>query len=248
MPISKMFQRALGALHFLTIIRLGNPGPFDAPGMVPYFPIVGLLIGAMVVIADWIGSYFLQSHILAVVDVAFLAILSGALHLDGLADSADGIFSHRGKERALEIMKDSRVGVMGVVVVFLTLALKIAAIAGIQEHIGLWLLMVPALSRSGIIAAMKWLPYGRPQGGTGRAFIDSNLSCTAFRGVIPLLILGLFAGWHGLAILCVFIAITWGLIRFFKYQMDCVTGDMLGAMIEITETLLFTVAAMDLAV
>lgn len=246
MPLHPIYQRTLGALHFLSIIRMGNPGPFEPKGMVPYFPVVGLIIGGLVALFDFGASFLWGGDIIAILDVVVLAILSGALHLDGLADSADGIFSHRGRERALEIMKDSRVGVMGVVVVVLGLGLKMAGIAGIEHNRGLILVMAPALSRSGIIAAMKWLPYGRPQGGTGKTFFDSEISWRALGGIFPLAIMIMMAGWQGVLVLSAFIGITWGMISYFRRQMGCITGDMLGAMIEITETGLFLIAAVKL--
>jgi adenosylcobinamide-GDP ribazoletransferase len=184
-----MYKHTLSALHFLTIIRIGNPGPFEPKAMVPYFPVVGFIIGVMVALFDYCGSFLFNGSIMAVLDASLLAILSGALHLDGLADSADGLFSHRGRERALEIMKDSRVGVMGVVAIVFIMALKIASISGIEQHRRLMLELIPALSRSGIIAATKWMPYGRPQGGTGQAFFETNIPWRAFGGTIPLVIL-----------------------------------------------------------
>jgi len=246
MPIHPMYQRALGALHFLTIIRWGNPGRFDPMGMVAYFPVVGLVMGALLALFDWGVSLLWPPPIVAAGAVVLLAVLSGALHIDGLADTADGVFSHRGRERALEIMKDSRVGVMGAVVVFLSLALKIAGIAGIDHQRGLMLLVIPALARGGIIAAMKWLPYGRPQGGTGKPFFNAKLSLRAFGGILPAILLATLGGWQGVLVVGCFAGLTGSLFLFFKRQLGCITGDMLGAMIEVTETGLFLAAAVNM--
>ena len=246
MPLKQMYRKTVGALHFLSIIRWGDPGPFDPKGIVPYFPIVGLIIGAVVALCDLLIGRLFPPEIIGVIIVALVAVLSGALHLDGLADTADGLFSHRGRERALEIMKDSRIGVMGAVVLILTLGLKIAGIGALDHNRSLILLTVPALSRGGVIAAMQWLPYGRPQGGTGQAFTNGGISISSFGGIIPAIILLMLAGWLGLLVLGVFICISGAIIKYYSWQMGCITGDMLGAMIEITETCLFLTAAIHL--
>ena len=104
----------LSAIGFLTILPVPKSArTFDGKQVI-YFPLVGLIIGAMLWTVDWIFSCFANIEIRVIGDVLFLAIISGALHLDGLADSADGLFSHRSREQILEIMKDSRIGVMGV--------------------------------------------------------------------------------------------------------------------------------------
>jgi len=213
--------------------------------MVSYFPVVGIILGAMLSAVDYMALYLWSSPVAAVVDVLFLALVTGAFHLDGLGDTADGMFSHRGRERALEIMKDSRVGVMGLTSILCGLAIKWGGISGLQAHRGLLLILVPAYARGGMLFGMRFLPYGRGEG-TGHAFFDEPLKLTDFWGLIIPVALSVFLGWTGLWLNLWFLILTTAIIRYYKKQMGCITGDMLGAMTEVTESLLFLIVSVGM--
>ena len=155
------------ALSFLSIL----PGPSNRPldsRIVMHFPLVGLLIGGLLVGVDWVGALILPPFLRCIVDVLFLAVVTGALHLDGLADSADGLFSHRPRSRVLEIMKDPRVGVMGVIAIVFCLLLKVGGIDGLSESHGwLWLLIAPALARCSQVIGLFALKDAREGEGIG---------------------------------------------------------------------------------
>ncbi|MBI4831219.1 MAG: adenosylcobinamide-GDP ribazoletransferase [Candidatus Lindowbacteria bacterium] len=112
----------IAALRFLTIApipaRWANEAEYLSRS-VPLFPIVGLLIGAAIVTADFGMNLLFPSLLANGITVVALVAVSGGLHIDGLADTADGFFSSRPRERILEIMRDSRTGPMGVVAVSL---------------------------------------------------------------------------------------------------------------------------------
>ncbi len=114
-------KKLKSAIQFLTIIPAGKSEYFDPKGTAQFFPVAGLGIGILLAIVDKIAVSLWSVPVAAVVDVVFLAAVTGALHLDGLGDTADGLYGHWSRDRALEIMKDSRVGVMGLVVVGLGL-------------------------------------------------------------------------------------------------------------------------------
>src|SRR5512136_3310325 len=99
-------KNLFAAIRFITVVPAGASDHFDAVGMVPWFPAVGLLLGVGLAAFDHAASRMWHSQAAAVLDVVFLAVMTGAFHIDGLADTADGIFSHRPKDRILEIMKD----------------------------------------------------------------------------------------------------------------------------------------------
>ena len=179
----------------------------------------------------------------AVLDVIFLAVFTGALHLDGLGDTADGMFSHRSREKALAIMKDSRVGAMGLVAVIFGLALKWGGLSALGDHRSLILIIVPAYARAGMMFGIRYLPYGRPEGGTGHDFFGNPLKWSDFWALLVPVVLSLALGATGLVLALGFAAVTAGLLIFYKKQMGCVTGDMLGAMTEVTEAALFLLAA-----
>jgi adenosylcobinamide-GDP ribazoletransferase len=232
------------AIRFITILPAGKSTHFDAVGMVPWFPAVGLLLGAGLAAFDHAAARCWAPPAVAVLDVLFLAVVTGAFHIDGLADTADGLFSHRPKDRILEIMKDSRTGVMGVVAVVAVLAVKWAGIGGIPENRTLMLILVPAYARGAMLFGMRALAYGRPQGGTGHAFFSRPLRPADFWGVLGMVLLSLALGRGLLALNLGFFLINAALIAYYRKRLGCITGDMLGAMTEVTEAGLFLIAAM----
>jgi adenosylcobinamide-GDP ribazoletransferase len=127
-------KNLFAAIRFITILPAGKSEHFDALGMVPWFPVVGLLLGALLAVFDLAASHLWPVSTVSILDVILLAILTGAFHLDGLGDTADGLLSHRLRERILEIMKDSRIGVMGMVAVVSVLAVKWAGISGLGAN------------------------------------------------------------------------------------------------------------------
>ena len=231
-------RNLISALQFITILPLGKAKSFDPPKMVPYFPLVGILLGLMVALFDSVVLRFWAPSVAALLDIALLAVLTAAFHIDGLGDTADGLLGPRSRDEALEIMKDSRIGTMGLVAILFCLALKWSGIASLEAHRSIILIIIPAYARAGILFGMRYLPYGRPNG-TGKPFFSEKLSLKHFWGVIfPIglsLILGLKAIWLNLA----FGVIIAMILLFYKKRMGCITGDMLGAMVEITEAGLF---------
>lgn len=237
-------KHLLAAIRFLTIVPAGASNRFDAAGMVAWFPVVGLLLGAALAVFDHVVGRLWGPQAAAAMDVVFLAAATGALHLDGLADAADGLFSHRSREKALEIMKDSRIGVMGVVALCAVLALKWAGIAGLDGHRPLLLALVPAYARGGILCAMRWLEYGRPGGGTGLPFFTRRIGWRQFWALGLAMVLSAGLGPAALGLNAGFVLLAALLIAFFKRRLGGVTGDMLGALTETIEAGLFLAASM----
>jgi adenosylcobinamide-GDP ribazoletransferase len=231
------------AIQFISVLPAGKTAGFDPAGMVAWFPAVGLLLGGFLALIDTLALRLWGAATASVVDVVALALMTGAFHLDGLGDAADGLFSHRSRERMLEIMKDSRIGVMGVVAICSVLALKWAGISGLNAQRPLLLVLVPAYGRCAILLAMRCLDYGRPEGGTGRPFFTRRLGARQFWGVAATLALSLVLGRRALFLNAGFLLLTAAVICYYKSRLGCVTGDMLGAITEITEAGLFLAAA-----
>jgi adenosylcobinamide-GDP ribazoletransferase len=229
----------ISAIQFITILPVGKPGPFDPQKMMPFFPAVGILIGLGTAIFDRIALGLWNEPVAALLDVALLAMVTGGFHLDGLGDAADGLCSQRPKESALAIMKDSRIGAMGILAIVFGLALKWGGIAGLAENRSLVLIMVPAFARSGVLFGIRYLKYGRPGGGTGLDFFQNELPLSAFWGLGLPVIMSVFLAWKGLWLNLAFGIITVAILWYYQKRLGCVTGDMLGAMIEITEAALF---------
>ena len=233
----------LSAVNFITILPGGRNDNFNPARMTPYFPVVGLVLGALVAVFDWAASHLWAHSLVSLLDVVLLAVLTGAFHIDGLGDTADGIFSHRSRERMLEIMKDSRVGVMGLVAIGATLTIKWGALTELDAHRSWLIFLIPGYARAGILFAIWRLPYGRPEGGTGRAFFEQDLKWTGFWSLPLLVILSLFLGARAAMLIIGWTGCVAATIWFYRKRLGCVTGDLLGAMVEITEAALFLVMA-----
>jgi adenosylcobinamide-GDP ribazoletransferase len=233
----------VSALLFLTVFRLKKDGAFLPDEMLPFFPVVGFCIGILLAGFDLLMGLFWNKMIVSLLDVLFLVWVTGGLHLDGLGDTADGLYGNRPKEKALSIMKDSRIGAMGMMAIFFGLTVKWAGINGIDTGRMLALVVIPAFSRSSLLFGTRCLTYGRDEG-TGKDFFTSQLSGCSFWGLSLPVFFSLFMGAKGLAMIGGFFLITGAVIFFYKKRINCITGDMLGAMNEICEAGLFLMAAM----
>jgi adenosylcobinamide-GDP ribazoletransferase len=243
---SGFFTDLRASLLFLTILPAGRDGVYSPMGMIRFFPVVGLILGCLLVLTDVIASRLWPMPVAAVMDLLCLLIVTGAFHLDGLGDTADGIFSHRPRERVLEIMKDSHIGMMGLVAVISVLAVKLAGIYSVKSgtasgDIRLVLLLVPAYARSAMIFGIRFLPYGRKNTGTGLDLFASPLGVKDFIFCVIPLCLSLFMGVNGLILNLAFAVGCPAILWFYRKKMNCITGDMLGAMTEILEAWLFIV-------
>ena len=225
----------ISALQFITILPVGKPGPFEPQKMMPYFPLVGILLGLLVAVFDRLMLNLWAQPVVALLDVILLAVVTGAFHLDGLGDTADGLFGQRPREKALAIMKDSRIGTMGLVAIVFGLALKWAGIVGLDESRSLLLIIVPAYARAGVLFGIRFLEYGRPDGGTGLDFFKEKLKPSAFWGLALPVGLSLILGWPAILLNLYFIFILITILFYYKKRIDCITGDMLGALIEFLE-------------
>ena len=141
---------------------------------VAFYPFVGAVIGLIAALAGMLLEPALPPAVVAILLVALWTMLSGGLHLDGLMDTADGLLSHRSRERMLEIMKDSRVGAMGVMACVFAVGLKVALVASlIEEWREEWLplaILVPVWSRAFLGTAIACWPYARQGPGLGALY------------------------------------------------------------------------------
>ena len=247
MPDFRLFFPALAcALRFLTVTPIrwgqGRDGELFARSVVT-FPVVGLLIGLFGAALAWLLALFAPPPLVAWFFVFYLSAISGFLHLDGLADSADGLLSGRDRQRMLAIMKDSRSGSMAVAVVALVLLGKFAALSTLAAKPALLLpalLLVPLAGRVTICLTMAMLPYAREnESGIGGLFY-TGLAGTAAKaaaiGLMLLFLLGYFlCGWAILGIIAASLAVNLLFIWFCRRKIGGATGDTLGAVCELTE-------------
>jgi len=239
--INLFIDRFIAALRFLTIIPVPGKRGADGSalaGSLWFFPLVGILLGAIAGGLFYLISPLLPGSLAAVLAVTLLAVFSGGLHLDGVADCADGFFSSRPRERVLEIMRDSHIGPMGVIALVLLLSLKIAALAAVPSG-RLWqpLLLMPIAGRSGILLMMAILPYARPEGGLATIFYGVPRYLQAAWAIAILLAVSWLVA-AGLGVLATANALIF-ILPFFLYcymKIGGATGDTLGAACEISET------------
>lgn len=234
-------RRYLIALQFLTILPVPSPKTYQANDLgrsTAWFPLVGLTVGGLLVLADMALAPLLPRHLTDALLIALLAGITGALHLDGLADVCDGLAARGSKERFLAAMKDSRVGAVGVVGLVLLLLLKYSALLALPIYLKRpALLLVPALGRFTQVLVMSGARAAQNDGlgacflsGISRAQLSLAAAC-----IIPLAwLLGHVAGVTALCLVTV-----WGIAvqRHFTRRLGGINGDIVGFSSEIAELL-----------
>ncbi len=228
------------AVQFLTVLPAlvrRPPRPADFGRSEAFFPLAGLLLGVIVAGGDLLLQPVVAPLVRDVIVVAMLVVLTGALHLDGLIDTFDGVFAGRTREGRLEIMRDPRAGSFGVVSVVLLLALKIAALASlpIESRIAA-LVVAPCLGRWAIVLVTGSFAYARPEG-MGRAFKDSvGRHHVVMAGLLSACAAGAMVGGGGIIIWIVASAGALLAGRWATARLGGVTGDIYGAICELVET------------
>jgi len=239
------------AFRFLTIIRLPSTFGDDAEDLeasVIFFPLVGSVLGLAAAAAAWLLWQLFPPFAASSMLVVLLFSFSGALHLDGLADTADGFFSSRPREMILEIMRDSRIGVMGVAALFAVLLLKVSSLSAMDGSKALKAaFIIPLAGRCTMVVMMRLLPYVRSQGGLGTRFYARINGLPAYLGVTVLLLLCFVVyGYAGLALAGLVLAVLLLFSLFCFRKIGGATGDTLGAACEIAETTVAVICATSL--
>ncbi len=210
-----------------------------------YYPLAGFIIGVIL----WVTSLLLtgqNSMLSAAIILTLWVLISGGLHLDGLADSADGWLGGAGnRERILHIMKDSRSGPAAIIAIFLVLLTKFVALSVLLSHeTTFMLIMIPVLGRTSTLLLFLTTPYAR-QGGIGdimSQYLPRKQAHIIWMAVIAILLLTM--GLQGF-ITCIWIILTGYLLRkLMMNQIGGTTGDTAGATIEVTETVALISIAM----
>jgi adenosylcobinamide-GDP ribazoletransferase len=240
-------KRLLAAIQFLTVLPIPCTCTEREIGRSTlFFPVVGLLIGGGIAGLNYLLSAVFPPLLVAVLLAIAMVAISGGLHIDGLADTADGFFSSRPRERVLEIMKDSRTGSMGVFAVVALLCLKIAAIFSIPGVLR-WptLLLMPVAGRCALVLELAALPYARPEGGLGALFAASKTIVSPLFATVALTICAWWAmGRVGLAAAGTTVVLTIVFSFWCWRKIGGFTGDTLGAACEIAELAPALVAVM----
>lgn len=231
------------ALQFLTQIPPIIQRPFSEQELgraVGYYPLVGLLLGIILVTANSLLALFVPPLVRAALLLTIWIMMSGALHLDGFLDACDGILGGFTPVKRLEIMRDERVGAFGLAGGVLLLLLKFTSIEALTNP-NAALILIPTLSRWGMSVAVTLYPYVRPQG-LGRAIKDNA-------GWKQLLLASVIAGltawftfeWSGLVVMLIAAVIVAITAAFILRRIPGLTGDIYGALNELVEGVLLLV-------
>jgi adenosylcobinamide-GDP ribazoletransferase len=238
------------AIRFLTVIplphrRKGKNGDrYDPSRALAAYPWAGLLVGVVVCAAVWTGSLILGVGGAAVVALIAKIVVTGGLHLDGVADLGDGMGGGRNPERRLEIMRDSRIGSFGVLAIISVLALQTVLLRELFhgssfpdrpfEALAL-LALIPVISRGVVPLYVRTFPSAR-RSGTGSAAQSSagwGIVAIALGGTV--IIAGLFGGIGGLAVAAVTALLLFIPAAVISRSLGGLTGDVYGALIEFGE-------------
>ncbi|MGH7347684.1 MAG: adenosylcobinamide-GDP ribazoletransferase [Candidatus Rokuibacteriota bacterium] len=235
------------AARYLTIVPLpGPPRPSpDALGRAAaWFPVIGLGIGVILAVTDRVTQMVFPLLLAGLLTVAVWKLLTGGLHLDGLADCLDGL-GGRDAEHRLAIMRDSRIGAFGALGLILFLLLEIAALTEMPPAVrARALLVVPAVARA-TPALLVRLFRPAKQEGLGAAFGAGVgvLAAPIALSIALVVALGAFPS-LGIVVGAVSVVSALAVTRFFAVRVSGITGDVLGAAIEIAELAgLLTVSA-----
>ncbi|WP_460042508.1 adenosylcobinamide-GDP ribazoletransferase [Pseudomonas sp. S2_H01] len=239
------FWIALQFLSSLPIRLPGMPSPQELGRSLLFYPAAGVLMGSVLMALNLLldgAPLFLHAALV----LAAWVLLSGGLHLDGLADSADAWLGGFGdRERTLTIMKDPRSGPIAVVTLVIVLLVKFTALlALIESHHSLGLLLAPVIGRAAMLGLFLGTPYVRA-GGLGQALADHLPRPLGFKVLgITAIACVLIAGWTGVeAVLAATAGFFW-LRRLMIRRLGGSTGDTAGAMLELLEVLVLVMLAL----
>ncbi len=240
-------MRFLAALSFLTIIPIPKrreASPEELGGSLAYFPVVGIIIGLILVGLNRLLGLFLPSAVVNGLLLVSLVIISGAFHLDGLADTCDGMAGHKTVEDRWRIMHDSRAGAFGIVGVSLLLIVKYVSLNSVPQSLMMAsLVLMPVVSRWTMVYAIFAYPYARPEG-LGTTFKQgASWQKFAIATVITLAVAVGVARWvnvayfylAGLAIMLGVWVIVVAMAAYLKRKFSGLTGDTYGAINEVAE-------------
>jgi adenosylcobinamide-GDP ribazoletransferase len=231
---------------FLTRLPLGPGAGADREALAraaPLFPLVGAALGAAVGGVALGLAEVLPALLAGLLAVSLELLLTGALHLDGLADSADGL-GGRDRGRSLEIMRDHAIGTYGAASLTLDLAVKAGALGALAEAGALGSVIAAlALSRAAPLPLGRHLPYARASEGTGQLLAGRVGAVSAWLGVgLSLLVAVVATGLTGLALFAAAAAVTAAVGIWSHRRLGGVTGDVMGAAVELSATLSLVVA------
>lgn len=214
---------------------------------VVYFPIAGLVIGAFNLAVYAASERLLGGIFPAVCCLIGNAAITGAFHIDGLADTCDGIFSARPRDKMLEIMRDSRIGTNGTIAIIFDFLIRLALLTSMSGSlIYLAVLLSPVAAKTLLVLLMKTSVYARSGPGLGGLYLEKQtIAGTVTAAAIGTSVITFFLGPLGLEVFVACVAVSF-IYRYYIYsKIQGMTGDTLGAANEVLEVVfLFMLAVL----
>lgn len=234
-----MFKDILIAFQFLTRIPLPQVA-YDQNRFgrsMRYYPLVGLFIGEILVLAHVFLAKYLPLRIESLFLIGILILITGAFHLDGFSDTVDAFLSSRKRDEMLVIMKDSRIGTMGAVALIVLLLGKYELLnAIIPAKKSLAVLLMPVIGRWSMVVSMYALPYARKEEGLGRPFCESLTWLDLLIATSMTLFLAAVVLKQQAVIFILFCVMLNGILLLYsKWKIGGITGDVCGFIAEIVE-------------
>jgi adenosylcobinamide-GDP ribazoletransferase len=219
------------------------PQERDLAGSMVYFPVVGLVLGLILALINAALAPILPSGAVNLALVLALTALTGAIHLDGLADTADGLCSKaRDKEGILNIMKDPRIGAMGVIAIVMSILFKYELLSAVPSHFkASSLILMCTISRWAQVLAASFSKYARKEGGIGMYFIGKVRKNVLYLAAFFAAAISM-AAWFpfGFFVLLAGSLFAWLVIKYINKRIGGMTGDTVGAVNELTEIAVLT--------
>ena len=230
------------AFGLMTTLPFGLPSDWsagDSGRASVWYPFVGLVIGVITWLA-WKGATLVfPAWVAGSITLVVWVVLSGGLHLDGLADCCDGLLASTSVERRLEIMKDPHVGAFGVIGLVLVLMLKAAALGSLTHVSSFGIVLAATLARWSILPA-GLLRFARPSGMGADFALGFQRSFIVWGAVLPLAIV-LFPGVRGVVSTLAGLGAAALVLWLAKSRIGGVTGDVFGMIVEVVETVVLIV-------
>lgn len=238
-PLARLVLAIRLAASFLTILPVA-PRRAAAERTVAasfaFFPLVGFALGAILAGEDRLLAPIFGPVLRALLVVASLTLVTGGLHLDALADTADALGGGADANRALEILRDSRIGSFGAIAIFFTLALKCATLAELAApRRALALYAAPGVARWVMVGVTYKLDYLREQGAGSVLLGGADSRKLLVATAIVLIALAPFASAPVLGAACAGVAVAAVMRWFYRRWLGGATGDLIGAAGEIAE-------------
>ncbi len=222
-------------LSFFTRIPVGHRVEYSDElyeTSIKYFPYIGMVIGLLCMV-PYVLFKNVNSSIVSVLVILAYLIVTGGIHLDGLADSMDGLFSNRDRERVLEIMKDSRIGSFGVIGLILYFLIFYTTV---KELPPVFIFLMPFVGKSSGAFAAGFTGYARKTPGMGTVFVEShNMATSGGITVACLAISYLLAGSSGVLAGGLTLVLAYLMMKWIEGKIGGMTGDTIGFVVEVCQ-------------